>query len=82
MLPKVQKGGIYKHYKTDKEYAVQQVAKHETTGELMVVYTALAVETESDLISWVRPLSEFTETVEFNGSDVPRFQEVEGVVEL
>jgi len=63
------KPGKYLHCK-GREYEVIGVAKHSETLEEFVVYHALYGE--RDL--WVRPLTMFTETVEFEGKKVPRFK--------
>lgn len=60
--------GRYRHFKGN-EYEVIGIAKHSETGEQLVVYRAMYGE--QDL--WVRPYDMFTETVEQNGSRVPRF---------
>lgn len=65
--------GIYRHYK-GKEYKVLGTARHSETLEELVVYETLY---ENDLSKlWVRPLSMFTEMIEVNGQQVPRFQHV------
>ena len=65
------KTGRYKHYK-GKFYAVEGVARHSDTEELLVVYRPLYGD--GDL--WVRPLSMFTEQVVVDGQSVPRFDYV------
>ena len=62
------KKGRYRHFKGG-EYAVQGIATHSETGELLVVYTPLYGEGGL----WVRPLSMFLETVDHNGVEQPRF---------
>lgn len=64
--------GRYRHYK-GAEYRVLDLARHSETEEWLVVYQALYGE--YDL--WVRPLSMFTETVEVDGQQVPRFALIE-----
>ena len=71
MESSVLKPGIYRHYK-GKEYRVIGVAKHSETLEEMAVYEALYENETSKL--WVRPLSMFTETVEVEGKEIPRFE--------
>lgn len=63
--------GLYQHYKNSKQYRVIGVAKHSETLEDLVVYEALYENELSTL--WVRPLSMFTEEVEWEGKKVPRF---------
>lgn len=60
--------GVYRHYK-GQDYWVIDVARHSETEEAVVVYRCLY----GDYSLWVRPLSMFTETVEFEGKVVPRF---------
>ncbi len=62
------KAGKYQHYKGP-FYEVIDVARHSETEEEMVVYRTLY----GDFSLWVRPLSMFTETVEFEGKEVKRF---------
>jgi hypothetical protein len=61
--------GIYRHYK-NKEYEVIGCAKHTETEEEYVVYRNLY----GDQTLSIRPKSMFTEYVEVNGWEVPRFQ--------
>lgn len=60
--------GRYKHYKGG-EYDVIDTAIHSETEELMVVYRPLY----GDKALWVRPLSMWNETVEYQGELVKRF---------
>ena len=66
--------GKYQHYKGN-FYQVLGVARHSETTEEMVMYQAL-YEFGKDVV-WVRPLSMFLESVEFDGKIVPRFRFVE-----
>lgn len=69
--------GRYRHYK-GKDYEVIGLALHSETNEKMVVYRALYKSEEfGENAIWVRPLSSFTETVEFEGKPVPRFTKIE-----
>lgn len=61
--------GIYRHYKGDL-YQVLHTAHHSETEEALVVYRCLYGEYGV----WVRPLAMFTETVEVDGKEVPRFE--------
>lgn len=65
-MPKV--GEKYRHYKGN-EYEVLYIGKHTETEEDMVIYRA--VDTPEQV--WVRPLTMFIETVEWEGKVVPRF---------
>lgn len=61
--------GIYRHYKGNL-YQVLHTAQHSETEESLVVYRCLYGEYGV----WVRPLAMFTETVEVDGKEVPRFE--------
>ena len=63
--------GKYVHYKGN-EYEVIGVAKHSETLEPMIVYKALYGDGEL----WVRPYAMFFETVDVNGTKVPRFKKI------
>lgn len=63
------KTGKYRHYKGG-EYAVQGVARHSESEELLVVYTPLYGEGGL----WVRPLDMFLEQVQHDGELRPRFE--------
>ena len=63
------KAGKYRHFKGG-EYAVQGVARHSETGEMLVVYTPLYGEGGL----WLRPLEMFLETVERGGETRQRFE--------
>lgn len=68
--------GKYKHFK-GKEYEVIGVAHHSETLEPVVVYRALYFSEEfGENALWVRPLTMFTEAVEHNGQQVPRFERI------
>ena len=60
--------GRYRHFKGG-EYEVLHIARHSETEELLVVYRALY----GDGDVWVRPLSIWNESVEYNGEKVLRF---------
>ncbi len=61
--------GRYRHYKGN-EYTVLGVVRHSETLEELVLYR----QEYGDHGLWVRPKEMFSETVEVNGQDVPRFQ--------
>lgn len=65
----VVKPGRYRHYKGN-FYEVMGVARHSETEEELVVYRCLY----GDFSLWARPLAMFTETVEVDGRQVPRFE--------
>lgn len=60
--------GRYRHFKGN-EYELLYVARHSETLEEMVVYRALYGENGV----WVRPAAMWCESVEREGSVVPRF---------
>jgi hypothetical protein len=63
-------GAQYAHYKDSaKTYTILNVGITETTNEPCVVYRA---DYDQDLV-FVRPLSNWLETVDVDGSSVPRF---------
>jgi hypothetical protein len=64
-LPK----GIYKHYKNNL-YELLEIATHSETGEKLIVYRALYGEYGV----WVRPLSMFTEEIEWESKKIKRFE--------
>lgn len=63
------KEGRYRHYK-GKDYIVLGVARHSESGEELVVYR----QDYGDGGLWVRPLAMFMESVEIDGTVLPRFQ--------
>lgn len=63
------KPGKYRHFK-GKEYELIGVASHSETLEPMVVYRALYGEEGL----WVRPAAMWSETVERDGYQGPRFR--------
>jgi len=67
------KTGKYLHYK-GKEYEVIGTALHSETLEEMVVYRTLYKNEKSEL--WIRPVKMFTEKIEVNGKEIPRFTRV------
>ena len=65
------KPGKYRHFKGN-YYEVIGIAHHSETMEEMVVYRALYGEQSL----WVRPAAMWTETVDRDGYQGPRFQYV------
>ena len=61
--------GRYRHYKGS-DYSVVGFARHSETEELMVLYVPLY----GDGGYWVRPAEMFTESVNINGKEEPRFK--------
>ena len=70
------KKGIYQHYKGNL-YQVFNVATHSETREKVVVYQCLY----GDYSMWVRPLTMFTETVEVDGKEIPRFELIKALAD-
>ena len=68
--------GIYRHYKGSL-YQVLHTAQHSETQEALVVYRCLYGEYGV----WVRPLSMFSETVEVEGKQVPRFELIKALAD-
>ena len=68
--------GIYRHYKGNL-YQVLHTAQHSETEELLVVYRCLYGEYGV----WVRPLTMFTETVEVDGKEIPRFELIKALAD-
>ncbi len=66
------KKGIYKHFK-GQLYEVIELARHSETEEDYVVYRTLY----GDRSTWVRPLSMFSEMIEYEGKTTRRFEFVE-----
>ena len=66
------KSGKYRHFKGN-EYEVIGIARHSESMEPMVVYRALYGEGGL----WVRPAAMWTETVDRDGYQGPRFQYIE-----
>ena len=68
--------GIYRHYKGNL-YQVLHTAQHSETEELLVVYRCLYGEYGM----WARPLVMFTETVEVDGKEIPRFELIKALAD-
>ena len=68
--------GIYRHYKGNL-YHVLHTAQHSETKEALVVYRCLYGEYGV----WVRPLTMFIETVEFDGKEIPRFELIKALAD-
>ncbi|PNK60919.1 DUF1653 domain-containing protein [Psychrobacter sp. FDAARGOS_221] len=68
--------GIYRHYKGNL-YQVLHTAHHSETEEALVVYRCLYGEYGV----WVRPLEMFTETIELDGKQMPRFELIKALAD-
>ncbi len=67
----VKVGGVYAHFKYPKNtYKVLELAVLEATSEVCVIYQA----TYDEKLIFVRPLSSWLETPEWEGKKVARFQ--------
>ena len=67
-------GALYRHYKhRSHQYRVQGFAILEATNAVGVIYQAQY----GQMITYVRPLSQFLSKVEVNGKQVPRFKLVD-----
>ena len=66
--------GLYRHYKGN-EYEVIGIARHSESEESLVVYRPLYGEGKL----WVRPLDMFTELVNVDGKQTPRFKCLEDI---
>lgn len=69
--------GRYRHFKGN-DYEVLGLVQHSETGQKMVLYRPLyacpeLAEEYGDDPWFVRPFDMFTETVEHDGKQVPRF---------
>lgn len=64
--------GIYEHYKGNR-YRVIDTVTHSETEETLVLYQPIYGEQKL----WVRPYEMFTESVDVNGIEKPRFQLIE-----
>ena len=70
------KKGTYRHYK-GKNYEVIGHAIHTETGEYMAVYSPhIPVDDLPPDTLFVRPLSQFLEEVDVDGTMVPRFKKI------
>lgn len=65
--------GIYRHYK-GKLYEVIGLVRHSETLEEMILYKALYNGKFGKNSLWVRPARMFSEMVEIDGKQVPRFE--------
>lgn len=64
-------GGVYRHYKyPEREYFVEKLAIQEASEKICVIYKDIAAISAP---SFVRDLDSWLETVEWEGSTVPRF---------
>ena len=65
-------GAIYKHYKyPERDYLVEKIAIQEATEKICIIYHDMSVQNAP---SFVRDLDSWLESVEWQGSIVPRFK--------
>lgn len=69
-----QPGQVWRHYK-NKDYRIVAISCHTQDLKWYVVYEAL-YENEISTI-WHRPLEMFLQTIEIDGTQVPRFRKIE-----
>jgi len=66
--------GRYEHYK-GKQYEVISLARHSETLEELVIYKELYNSEEfGNNTLWARPKKMFSEMVNIDGKDIPRFK--------
>jgi hypothetical protein len=75
----IQVGKTYVHYKQQHVYTVVALARMEKDpNQVYVVYRAEYNSPDyGDNATWLRPIHEFSETVVWNGVEVPRFKLVD-----
>ena len=82
--------GIYEHYKSTPEdkklYQVLILSHNEENLEVMVHYIPLYTSTDSielkdGIALWTRTLKNFSENVEYNGKQMPRFTRIDSIVQ-
>ena len=69
----VEVGGLYAHYKNPDKPYVSDLVILEATDEVAVLYTP---QYENTPVTFARALSNWLETVEWEGKTVPRFTKV------
>lgn len=73
-LAKVPIGSKWTHYKNpDSLYEIKELGVLEADDSICVIYRSLKIK---DKPTFVRPLSEWIEEVEWQGQTVPRFKKV------
>lgn len=70
-------GATYQHYKNKKLYTLIGIALETETNEHLAIYQAQYDDPElGPKPIFARPLTMFTESVEHEGTTVPRFQKI------
>ncbi len=67
--------GRYRHYKGG-EYEVLMLACDEISHDWLVIYRAL-YDTGDMPDVWCRTFDDFTQTVQLNGENIPRFEKID-----
>jgi hypothetical protein len=74
-LKKVEVGALYAHYRDPHNpYKVLGLALLEDSQEVAVIYQKEHEPNTLTTLPWIRPLSSWLENVDFEGTQVPRFQ--------
>lgn len=76
LLSAISVGDVYRHHKNQQLYTIIGFARDSETLQLKVVYQAMYTTVFGQNSVWVRDLSMFLESVEYNGQIVPRFSKV------
>lgn len=73
-MDSIKVGGVYRHYKTGGDYELVGFGRIEATLEEVVFYKSLQASKGFPAGTvWVRPITSFLETTEFEGKTIPRF---------
>lgn len=67
---KIKRESFYKHYRTNELYYIRDFGLIEVNEEVAVIYSPV----DCMEVVWIRPLHEFIESVDYNGTTVCRFQ--------
>lgn len=68
-------GGVYRHYRTNREYEVIALARHTQTNEMLVICRCHNYHNPLSC-HWARPLEQFVSKVTLEGKEgweIPRF---------
>lgn len=69
--------GFYKHYKGKLYHVLMNVINSETLEDMVVYQGQYNSEEFGDKPMWVRPAAMFLETVEYEGKQIPRFEQLD-----
>ena len=70
----VEVGAIYTHYRNKTPYKVISLAILEATQEVGIIYLKASDPLTS--VTWIRPISSFSEKIDIDGVLVHRFQKI------